>query len=130
MSRRRSAGTAADRRGPLSNHRLAGEAGIRQEEPVGPGTEEAEAEEAALAAAGAATAAAAAAEPVAAAAPAAAEPAAAVPAAAVPAVAVPDPAEVEPTTGGVGTDTHAGFTKAEDGLGEPPLWKTIVIEKN
>ncbi len=74
---------------------------------MGPGTEEVEAEEAAPAAAGAATA------------------AAAEPAAAVPAVAVPDPAEVEPTTGGVGTDTHAGFTKAEDGLGEPPLWKKL-----
>jgi hypothetical protein len=33
------------------------------------------------------------------------------PVAAVPAVAVPDPAEVEPTTGGVGTDTHAGLKK-------------------
>jgi hypothetical protein len=92
---------------------------------VGPGTEAAEAEGAAPAAAGAATAAAAAAESVAAAAP-----AAAVPAAAVPAVALWDPAEVEPTTGGVGTDTHTGFTKAEAGLGEFPLWKTIVIEKN
>ncbi len=80
--------TAVDRRGPLSNNRLAGEAGIRQEEPVGPGSEEVEAEEAAPAAAGAAT-------------------------------------EVEPTTGGVGTDTHAGFTKAEDGPGEPPLWKKL-----
>ncbi len=57
-----------------------------------------EAEEAAPAAAGAATAAAAAVVP-----------------------AVPDPAEVEPTTGGVGTDTHGVFTKAEDGPGEPPL---------
>ena len=118
MSRRRSAGTAADRLGHLSNNRLAGEAGIRQEEPEDPDTEEVEAEEAAPATAGAGTAAAAAAEPVAAAAPAAVEPAAAV-------TAVPDPAEVEPTTGGVGTDTHAGFTKAEDGLGEPPLWKKL-----
>jgi hypothetical protein len=109
-----------DRRGPLSSIRLTGGAGITQEEPVGQGTEEVEAEEAAPAAAGAATATAAAAEAVAAAV-AAAAPAAVEPAAAVPAV--PDPAEAEPTTGGVGTVTHAAFTKAVAGPGEPPLWK-------
>ncbi len=70
------------RRERHSNNRLAGEAGTRQEEPVDPGTEAAEAEAAAVAVVEAVP------------------EGAAVPAAGAVAVADPDPAEEEPTTGG------------------------------
>ncbi len=98
------------RRERRSNIRLAGEAGIRQEEPVDLGTEAAEAEAAAVAVAEAATAAVAAAVPEAAAVP-----AAAVPVAGAEAAADPDPAEEEPTTGGV-VVTPRGYYK---GRGRP-----------